>query len=214
MPEGKDDGSLTHAKDARTLHLTINESSGKSRFIELKAGEKFRVDKGAFVRRVPSAEFQITKENVGILQRWLAARYRRHAFSDAFETRFNRVEKKFRDILKKSSKHIRAILFDVDEDPYSHPTDGPAPFRLDIYLVHSTDQDAEESQKVAESTRVKIENAFREKYQVGGQWSEIELRSCEVISDSALTYIQYLQLDEWRAESISLKSDPPDPMTK
>lgn len=214
VPENKekDGGSYTHAKEARTLYLEINISSNKSRFIELKANDKFRVEKGAFTTVEPSKEFSLTDQNEGILQRWLAARYRRHAFSDEFETRFNDVEKRFKEAISKSSKYIRAVLFDVDEKPHLDSDDGQAPFQLDIYLVYPGDE--EKALTEATAAKVKIENAFSNKYKINGQWSKIELRSCEVVSDYVLTYIQYLNLTEWRAEGMSLKSNPPDAMTK
>ena len=67
---------------------------------------------------------------------------------------------------------------------------------------------------MAEAAKVKIEKAFQDKYKRDGRWQQIELRSCEVLSDNALTYVQYLQFAEWRSEGLSLRSDPPGPMTE
>jgi hypothetical protein len=144
----------------------------------------------------------------------LAARYRRHAFSDAFEMRFKKVEGRFREILKASSNHLRAILFDVDDDSRADSVDADAPYVLDIYLVYTGQSGSGESLKIAQSTKEKVEKVFQNKYKRNGEWSEIELRSCEVVSDDALTYAQYLQFSEWRSEGLSLRSDPIGPMTE
>ena len=143
----------------------------------------------------------------------MSARYRRHAFPDAFETRFGRIEDKFKEILKKSSDHLRAILFDLDEEQ-ADLADTDKTYTLDIYLVYTNDPDADASQRVAETTKAKIEKEFQDKYKQDGQWKGIELRSCEVVSEHALTYFQYHQLAEWRFDGLSLRSDPPGPMTE
>jgi hypothetical protein len=210
-----EDGSLTHAKDPRRLHLTLtNRSTGKQYFAEFKANEKLRIPKEQFAGQLPSGEFVLDAKELEILRRWLAARYRRHAFSDAFEMRFKKVEGKFREILKASSSHLRAILFDLDDDSGADSVGADAPYVLDIYLIYTSQSGSGESLKKAQSTKEKVEKAFQNKYKRNGVWSEIELRSCEVMSDNALTYAQYLQLSEWRSEGLSLRSDPIGPMTE
>jgi hypothetical protein len=211
----KGDGSLTHAKEARKLHLAVSQIGADHQlFAEFKATDKFNISKEQLVDLVPSAKHFIAAKGLQILRRWLAARYRRHAFSDAFEKCFDKVEEKFRDILKKSSHHLRAVLFDLDEDASGDLANQDAPHILDIYLVYTSEANTAESLRVAQATKAKIEKAFQDKYKHSGQWKEIELRSCEVISDNALTYAQYLQLVEWRSEGLSLRSDPPGPMTE
>jgi hypothetical protein len=210
-----EDGSLTHAKDPRRLHLTLTErSTGKQYFAEFKANEKLKVPKDKFVGLIPSGEFILGPKGLEIMRRWLAARYRRHAFSDAFEMRFEKVAGRFREILKASGSHLRAILFDVDDDSDADSVGADAPYVLDIYLIYTSQSGSGESLKMAQSTKEKVEKAFQNKYKRDGQWSGIELRSCEVLSDNALTYAQYLQLSEWRSEGLSLRSDPIGPMTE
>jgi len=189
-------------------------SSGKQYFAEFNATDKFQIPKEKFAGQHPSGEFAIAPKELEILRRWLAARYRRHAFSDAFEQRFQKVEGKFREILKQSSTHLRAILFDVDEAVNTDSAETVAPYALDIYLIYTSEGAPGESLKVAQSTKARIEKAFESKYRHSGEWNEIELRSCEVLSDNALTYFQYLQLVEWRSEGLSLRSDPAGPMTE
>lgn len=211
----KEDGSFTHAKNTRKLHLPITESrADHQRFAEFRATGKFQIAKEQLADHVPSGNLFITANALGILRRWLAARYRRHAFPDAFEARFDKVEDKFRDALKPSSRHLRAILFDLDEEQQVDLTNPDDTYTLDIYLVYTSQPDFNRSLEVAEATKAKVEGAFQDKYKHAGPWKEIELRSCDVISDDALTYAQYLQLAEWRSEGLSLRTDPPGPMTE
>jgi hypothetical protein len=39
-------------------------------------------------------------------------------------------------------------------------------------------------------TKAKIDKAFQDKYKSSGQWEAIELGSCDILSDNALTYAQ------------------------
>lgn len=211
----KENGSLTHAKDPRRLHLkVIHRNTGLANFLELKAAEKTQIPKEQFAGLLPSGEYVLAHKELEILRRWLAARYRRHAFPDEFEQRFQKVEQKFKEILKQSSNHLRAVLFDVDEDSGGDSTDNSTAYILDIYLVYTGEDASDESLEVAQFTKAKIEKAFQNKYRRAGEWSEIELRSCDVISDHALSYKQYLDLAEWRSEGLSLRSDPVGPMTE
>jgi hypothetical protein len=207
-------GSITHAKEARRLHLGVtNVNSGDLRFAEFRATDKLQIPKENLAEYSPSSESFLATKELQIMRRWLAARYRRHAFSDEFEQRFDKVEKKFRDILKHSSTHLRAVLFDL-HDPSTDAVNSDGPYVLDIYLVYTSAPNAEESLKIAEMTKEKIEKAFQDKYKASGQWKGIELGSCDVLSDNALTYAQYLDLVEWRAEGLSLRSDPFGPMSE
>jgi hypothetical protein len=209
----EENGSLTHAKDARRLHLTVTESgTGQRHFAEFKATDKFQVPKEQLAGTTPSSNYSLGLKELEILRRWLAARYRRHAFPDAFEKRFDKVEGKFREALKKSSNYLRAIVFDLNEDSVTTSANSDDPYVLGIYLVY-TGANAEESLKVAQATKTKIEKAFQHSYMHNGEWTEIELRNCDVISDYALTYAQYLELAEWRSEGLSLRSDPFGPMS-
>jgi hypothetical protein len=63
-------------------------------------------------------------------------------------------------------------------------------------------------------TKAKIDKAFLDKYKSSGQWEAIELGSCHILSDNALTYAHYLDLVEWRAEGLSLRSDPFGPRSE
>ncbi len=211
----EENGSFTHSKDPRTLHLTIQErTTTAQRVVELKAPGKCPLPKEQLADSVPSTQFALAAKELTILRRWLAARYRRHAFPDTFEEAFDKVEGKFRDILKGSSNHLRAVLFDLDEDSRATTESGGPYYRLDIYLIYTNQPNHDASHNAAQTAKVKIEKAFRDKYRPAGEWQQIELTSCEVMSDNALPYALYLNLVEWRAEGLSLRSDPFGPMTE
>jgi hypothetical protein len=78
------DGNFTHAKNARRLHLTFSRGT-KQLSVELEASRKTAIEKHQLRHFRPVETVQMTAAERTILQRWLAARYRRAAFPDEFE---------------------------------------------------------------------------------------------------------------------------------
>lgn len=79
--------------------------------------------------------------------------------------------------------------------------------------MHSADPDFEAAEKAAESAAVAIVQAFKEKlFSPTSTWQHIELRSCDPVSESVLTYQQFKQLKRWRLEHLSLAADPQQPV--
>lgn len=204
------DGNLTHAKNARKLHI---EFTGTTAFwAEFEATAKIYIDKLKLNELTPRADAQLSPENRATLQMWLASRYRRSAFPDEFERRLTKEAKLAEKITKAVKPHgglIAGIFFDVDEGA-DLTREGPDDtYTLDITILHSADLDFDAAEKAAETAARDIEKAFRDKLYVPTKtWQHIELRSCEPVSESVLTYQQFRQLKRWRLEHISLASEP------
>src|SRR5271166_411944 len=86
-----------------------------------------------------------------ILQRWLAARYRRSAFPDEFDRRLERtgVRDRLSKILKSAGTLVAAIYFDVDQGEEISRTGPDDPYTLAIYLLFSTDADPQAAEREA-----------------------------------------------------------------
>ena len=116
-------------------------------------------------------------------------------------------------ILKPLGVHLPAIFFDVDDGAeFAH--NGPDDtYVLDIYLLHNTLPDPGIAEAAALDAKKRIQEAFKTKlYIVGAGWQYIELRSCDILSDEAMSYAQSQTLREWRLEHMSLRKDPQQPM--
>jgi hypothetical protein len=83
-------------------------------------------------------------------------------------------------------------------------------YNLNIVLLYDTDNDAAVAEVNAAEASTLIVKAFAEKCCKNLIWN-IELQSCEVMSDHAIPYRQALSFKEWRSENVSLKSKPPQP---
>jgi hypothetical protein len=148
---------------------------------------------------------------------WLASRYRRSAFPDEFERRLISKEFKLHEKIAKSVKPhgelIAGVFFDVDEGA-EVTRDGPDDiYTLEITILHSADPDFSAAQKAADIAAKPIEKALKDKlFDPAKTWQYIELRSCEPVSESVLTYQQFKQLKHWRLEHISLAAEPQQPV--
>jgi hypothetical protein len=211
------DGNFSYAKNARRLHLTFN--GGASHIsVDLLATQKLVVQKVLLAGYAPADEIRLTAIELTILQRWLAARYRRSAFPDEFDKRLedtglhNRISK----ILKTSSDMISAVYFDVDEGQDLTKSGADDVYSLGIYLLYSTEKDPNAAESVAKAAKDAIKKAFQEKCftKASGAWHDIELVECEAIADRAMTVQQAELLKRWSADHLSLRTSPPQPMLK
>lgn len=209
------DGNCTHAKNARKLHV---EFAGAAMFWgEFEATAKRSIEKRALNDCVPRPEALLSAENHAIFQMWLASRYRRSAFPDEFERRLTSKEFKLHEKIAKAVKPhgelIAGVFFDVDEGAEVTRNGPDDTYILDITILHSAAPEFEAAEKAADTAAKAIEKAFKDKlFDPAKMWRHIELRSCDPVSESVLTYQQFKQLKRWRLEHISLAAEPQQPV--
>lgn len=208
------DGNYTHGKNARKLHI---EFSGDANvWGEFEATAKKYVSKTDLNNFFPREDARLSSENRAITQAWLASRYRRSAFADEFERRLTketRLADKISKIVKPHGELIAGIFFDVD-DGLEVIRDGPNDtYSLDIVILHVSEPDFMAAETAATIAAEAIAKAFSEKlFDPTKTWQHIELRSCDVVSESVLSYQEFKQLKRWRLEHISLAADPQQPV--
>jgi hypothetical protein len=209
------DGNFAYGKTARRLHLTYS-GGPNSLLVELLATEKKFAEKLPLSEYTPLTATRLTAIELRILQRWLAARYRRSAFPDEFDRRLvaTGIHDRISKILKTSGDLIAAIYFDVDEGKDISRSDSGDVYTLSIYLLFSTEIDPNAAEAIANNAKEAIKKAFQEKCVTkgSGAWHDIELVECEAISDQAMTVQQADLLKRWSADHLSLRTDPPQPM--
>jgi len=209
------DGNFTHGKNPRRLHLPSTDA-GAAICIELMATERPSIPKRDLAGHLPSATVLIDPARKNTLQYWLAARYRRSAFPDAFDNHLveTGVARRIAKILEPLGNHIVAVFFDVDEGTEREHANATDPFTLSIDLLYSTDTDPAAAEAAAATAAGAITAAFRDRCfdKATSKWRGIELLACTPISDEALTYAMSLRLKRWNADYISLRAEPAQPM--
>jgi hypothetical protein len=204
-------GNFTYAKNARRLHLTF--SGGTEHLtVNLEAGHKRQITKDQLSAFEPVDTIKLTPRERNILQRWLAARYRRSAFPDEFDRRLEHtgIRDHLSKILKQTGDLIAAIYFDVDQGKEVKRTRSDDPYTLAIYLLFSTETDPDGAEQAAERAKHAIRKVFRDKClsKKTETWHDIELVECEAISDQAMTVQQAESLKRWSADYVSLRVEP------
>jgi hypothetical protein len=209
------DGNFTHGKNPRRLHVPGTDA-GAAICIELMATARRSIPKRDLISHVPSATVLIEASGRNTLQHWLAARYRRSAFPDAFDDYLVEmgVARRIAKILEPLGSHIIAVFFDVDEGVEREHENADDPFTLSIDLLYSTAVDPAAAEAAAETAAETISAAFRVRCfdKATNKWRGIELLACIPVSDEALTYAISLQLKRWNADYISLRAEPVQPM--
>lgn len=209
------DGNNTHAKSARTLHISFE--GGASFYAEFAATGKYRVPKSVIVNFGPDGQSRLSSSGLATFQRWLASRYRRSAFPDEFERRLVQETKLAAQIAKAVKPHgelITAVLFDVDDGKEREKLGQNDVYMLDIILLHAAAPDNDRAASAAHAAKEVIQKSFATKLfdKKLGKWRSIELRYVDVISEEALTYRQFTLMKPWRLEYVSLGADPPQPI--
>lgn len=202
------DGNCTHAKNARKLHVEF--VGGDTFWAEFEATAKSSIEKLKLNEFYPRSDVHLTAENHTIFQMWLASRYRRSAFPDEFERRLTQETKLADKIAKAVRPHgelITGVFFDVDEGAEVVRSGPDDTYTLDISILYDPDVDAAEH--AADEVANTIKTAFKDKlFTSTQQWLHIELRFCEHIAESTLSYADFKRLKRWRLEHISLAADP------
>ena len=201
------DGNFTAAKNPRTLHLPYNTPDDREVVIELEQAQKRTIPKTDFCRCQRDTDLILSDDNKRILKEWLAIRYGRPAFPNAFENRLDKLKNKIAKILGKPSisQHLIGVFFDLGEDRGKELEEGED-YCLRIILVYDAQEGGPEARRSAEDAAEKIRQAFHNHSPNG-----IILDQCEALADTEFTLADIRKVDRWRLEYLSLREDPPGP---
>ncbi len=189
------------------LHLELEASPSKE-WVEYLIGARKTLDKSALLQLEPWPD-RYTSEQRRVLQRWLAQRYARSEFPDAFIEWLKQsgVDRRFEDLGKSYTDSLVGIYFDLEDD--TERTDATDPYALGIQLVYDAG-DAEHAQR-AESAAEKLTDLFTRRCLKAGRWEWIELLYCEAISDEVFSLRAARTFRRWRFEHRSVSGEPFDP---
>ncbi|MBI2779067.1 MAG: hypothetical protein HYX62_04695 [Gammaproteobacteria bacterium] len=194
--------AFLQAKNPRQLHLVFVHQGNKC-VLDLRATEKRCVHKENLIDTDPDPDFLLTENNRQILQRWLAARYRRHAFPDKLNNRIKHSFGKAEEWLKKKGAGIIAVY--IDYQPRNEELSDSAPYELWVYVV--ADSSAVDGMEQAKALAAKLEEGLAET-------KGVDLREIEAKSDLEFTLFDSRRTFEFRLEHLSFRSTPFGPMAE
>ena len=104
------DGSYTHTKNPRKLHLEIDIQNAPIPF-ELNIIDRAYLDRAMLLQNKPAQNICLKDTQKASLVRWLANRYMGQALPDEFENRINPVRKKLEKLLSKSEANSMLAIY-------------------------------------------------------------------------------------------------------
>lgn len=197
-------GNLRWGKSPRRIHLEYTYPNRDTLLLEFNINQRRTVAKRDLCRYEPQA-YGLEKAEREAFARWLASRYRRSAFPDAFNDvlRLSGLGKKLEKKLDTpGGEAVTAVLFDVEER-------SDAEFHLSVVLLYRDENRYEEVQAVANSINALFESLGDE---VAGGGAKIVLKDCVPVSESELKLSAARKLQKWEKDYMSLRSDPPGDM--
>jgi hypothetical protein len=207
---------FARARNVRRLHLAFDTPSGNQQFIDLQITAKQSISKSLIAGSKPDGGWILSDEEKRSLKQWLAARYGRPAFPNAFETHLRKnvskketVEDRLGKVLEKVSAHLVGVFFDLGENRAAELTDG-SPYDLRIAVVYDASEGGQPARLAAEEVVSEIREIFQSAYGPPEAATEIALESCEAVADLRFPLSDLRKVDQWRAEYISLRQDPPE----
>ena len=101
------DNRFIHSKHPRTVHLTCSDGSTH---VELDIRRRVAVEKHRLATHCPDRDRQLSGSDVRSLAAWVARRYTRPVFPDAFNNRLRAVEEKVDRLVKNDcSRPVTAV---------------------------------------------------------------------------------------------------------
>jgi len=210
----KVDPMYARARHPRFLHLTFLTSTGEKTYIQIQHADRREIDSAAFSKiNAPDEDFILSTDEKRGLKQWLAARYGRPAFPNAFENRLrNKIKKKtieqhIAKILVPASEHLIGVFFDLDEQRDCELAENEA-YILKISIAYDAIEGGIFARQAAEKTAEALTKLFHEAYGTPDETNEIALEACNAVADTKITLADLRKVDQWRVEYISLRENP------
>lgn len=197
--------NVRNGHSIRKLHLPAH-GVADIQWLELGIGLRESVKKADLLARNPWSERSIPASELGVFRRWLAQRYSRSAFPNAFIDWLQKsgVEERFDRLGKRYSDSLVGIYFDLNDD--SERTDADDPYQLGIYLVYTTSDTT--CAVSAQEAATELSTIFQERCHQPNRWRWVELVYCEAIADHAFSLRAAFEFRRWRFEHRSISGEP------
>jgi hypothetical protein len=217
VKEPKPDPQLSYARNPRRLHLayepTAERAGAAPLILELRHGDRCSVPKDGFAESaVKDGSRFLAAEAKRTLKQWLAARYGRPAFPNAFEGRLRKhsgkrtVEQLIARILEPDPTYVVGLFFDLGEQRGVEVGDGE-PYALSLSVVYDAIKGGSDARLSAERCAAQLRDLFESVYGKPEDAVEIALDACEAVADTHLTLADLRRVDQWRLEYVSLQGD-------
>lgn len=207
----KEDKLFCNSRNVRKLHLPYSLDAGEVYF-ELSFQKRVLVPRADFARNFtePDHRYRLSSSDKRVLKQWLAVRYGRPAYPNAFEARLrvkmgkDNLERKLAKLVEAKVANLVGIWVDLDTDKESELPPEDAYF-LKMFLVYKTDGNLHEARVETETLATDILELFGKAFT--GEEHLIVLDTCHAVADTSFSLVDIMRTDQWRVEHISLSAN-------
>jgi hypothetical protein len=195
-----------NGQSVRYLNLKSELPGGGVDFALFQMKDRKLIAKEDLDRSTPWDRVSYATQQRGLLRRWMAQRYARSEFPDAFVTwlKDSRVLARLEKLAKQNSAALVGIYFDLEDD--SERTNPDDPYSLGITVVYTADDEG--AKEAARQVAEQISAEFDRRCRVGDRWQWIELLNCEPASDLEFPLAASCEFRRWRLEHRSVCGEP------
>lgn len=206
-------GSFLWGKAPKTLHLEV-ACDDEQAFVELQCRRKLILPKSRLAAWAPRENFALDTIGLAVLRSWLASRYNRAAFPDAFNKRLEKTDfdKRLAKLLAAHGELISFVYFDLAELSQQELPDG-IPYELTVVLVYPPGDEPLDTADAVDEVVEKVEKLGQLRLSgKDGQPSElVQFKACFALSEQDITISRARHLMQWRLEHVTLKSEDDEP---
>jgi len=133
--QDKPSGSFTYGKNPRRLQIPIIVD-GSSQYFECAAKHRYFINRQVLADCPPDSRIQVEDATLQLIRSWLAARYTRTAFPDAFNLRIAGALSSQARMLKSRGSDLSGIYIAVT--PWDELNEGES-YRVELYATMEID---------------------------------------------------------------------------
>jgi hypothetical protein len=190
------DGNCSGGKNPRRLHLAI-ETPGGSRPYAFEAHQRVAIERRALLGVAPATDHTLRFSDRRLLGVWLAKRYDRAAFPDAFNARTRPATTRIRRVLRQGGNHVSAIFIALVDDELP---DGEA-YRIVVRAVMSTDHFDDAHR------RLDAQRCLDALVAVLSECEGVETLEHTLVTDSEFTLADAARMKRWDFDWLSPDAD-------
>jgi hypothetical protein len=139
------DNGLRHGRNPRRLHVDVEHEKGTS-VLAISIHNRLVVRRAELEDYAPHESTHLGPEQRRLVCEWVAKRYVRAAFPDAFNSRVQAAHKKIEKALKRGGEHVTGLFLMIDPD---EEREEGQDYRLVLRVTARTELLADEKTEVA-----------------------------------------------------------------
>jgi hypothetical protein len=192
------DNALRHGRNPRRLHVDVDRATGTS-VLSLTIHHRLLIPRADLEDHAPHESIRLGAEQRRLVCEWVAKRYVRAAFPDAFNSRVQSAHKKIEKALKRGGEHVTGLFLMVEPD--DERVEGQD-YRLVLRVTARTDVLADENSEATLVTLARgIANAL-------GACNGVVVEDHQLVSEAQFTLEDLRFFKRWDWDYRTYSGEP------